>query len=72
MKNIRKMNKNLQITEDWEREALKDFIYLHEEKQLISDEIHRELHRKPAIITVVDKHNILDKQHEHHSNALPF
>jgi hypothetical protein len=62
------MNKNLQITEDWEREALKDFIYLQEEKQLVIDEINR----KPAIITVVDKDRILDKKHEYHSNPLPF
>jgi len=66
------MNKNLQINEDWEREALKDFIYLHEEDRLISEKLREEINRRPALITVVDKHNILDKQHEHHSNALPF
>lgn len=65
---MRNQEKNLQITEDWEREALKDFIYLQEEKQLVIDEINR----KPALITVVDKHNILDKKHEYHSNPLPF
>jgi hypothetical protein len=65
-------DQSLKINEDWEREALKDFIYLHEEKQIIAEEIQQEINRKPAKITVVDKDNILDKQHEYHSNTLPF
>lgn len=66
------MSKNLQINEDWEREALKDFIYLHEEKTLVAEQIREHMNRKPALITVVDKDRILDKQYEHHSNPLPF
>lgn len=58
--------KNLKINEDWEREALKDFIYLHEQEQ---DQIERQ----PALITIVDKDKILEKTHEHQQlNILPF
>lgn len=60
--------KKLQINEDWEREALKDLVYLQEEKELF----YQDINRKPALITVVDKDKILDKKHEHHSNPLPF
>lgn len=65
--------KNLKINEDWERESLKDFIYLHEQDQELNDTIQKELHKQPAHIIVIDKDNILEKQlHEHQSNPLPF
>jgi hypothetical protein len=65
--------KNLEIIEDWEREALKDFLYLHEEGQDLTDKINQELNRKPAQIFVVDKDNILDKKtHETKHYSLPF
>ena len=60
--------KNLKIIEDWERESLKDFIYLYEEKQLLDEEIKRQ----PAKITVVDKDKILERKHEYQHNPLPF
>lgn len=63
------MNKNLKIIEDWERESLKDFIYLYEEERLLDRQIQEELNkRQPAQITVVSK--IPKKEHEH--NPLPF
>jgi len=65
-------DQKLEINEDWEREALKDFIYLHEEKTLIAEQVREDMNRKPALITVVDKDRILDKQYEHQFNPLPF
>lgn len=67
------MSKNLQIVEDWEREYLKDFIYLHETGQDLNDEIQIEINkRQPALITVIDKDKILEKQHEIEHYTLPF
>lgn len=67
------MNQNLQIMEDWEREYLKDFIYLHETGQDLDDEIQKEINkRQPALITVIDKDKILEKQHELEHYNLPF
>ena len=61
--------KNLKIIKDWERESLKDFIYLYEEERLLDAQIQEELKkRQPAQITVVSK--IPKKEHEH--NPLPF
>lgn len=63
------MKKNLKIIEDWERESLKDFIYLYEQEKLLNTQIQEELNkRKAARITVVSK--IPKKEHEH--NPLPF
>ena len=48
-------DQNLKIIEDWEREYLKDFIYLHEIGQDIDDDIQRALNEKqPARIEVID------------------
>jgi hypothetical protein len=61
--------KNLKINDDWERESLKDFIYLYEEQTLLNQQIQEELNkRQPAQITVVSK--IPKKENEH--NTLPF
>lgn len=65
--------KNLQINEDWERESLKDFVYLYEQERELDAQIQKELNKRiPAKITVIDKDKILDKQHEHQDHALPF
>lgn len=65
--------KNLQINEDFERESLKDFVYLYEQERELDAKIQQELNKRiPAKITVIDKHNILDKKHEHQDHALPF
>jgi hypothetical protein len=67
------MNKNLKITEDWERVFLTDYIYLQEESHELDKQIQRELHKKqPAQITIVDKDKILEKQHEFKDNTLSF
>jgi hypothetical protein len=72
MNNIKKM-KNLKIIEDWEREYLKDFIYLHEQGQDWNEAIQRELNQKqPARIEVIDTDKILEKHNEPHANILPF
>ena len=63
--------KNLQINEDWERESLKDLVYLHETQQILEEEIRR-ITKLPAQIVVIDKDNILNREHEHQSNPLPF
>jgi hypothetical protein len=66
--------KNLEIIEDWEREFLKDFVYLHEEGQDLSDKINQELNRQPAQIVVIDTNHILDKKKTHETKhyGLPF
>lgn len=65
------MNQDLKINEDWERESLKDLVYLQETQHLLEQEIQREL-KQPAKIVVIDKDNILNRDHEHQSNILPF
>lgn len=61
--------KNQEINQDWERESLKDFVYLYEEQQLLE----KELQRKPAQITVVDQDKVLEKQrHGTENYTLPF
>lgn len=64
--------KNQEINQDWERESLKDFVYLHEGQEELEQAIQRELHRQPALIKVVDKDKILQKEHENQHNTLPF
>ena len=67
------MNKNLSLIEDWERESLKDFVYLYEQRQLLDREIQQELHkRQPAEIVVINTSKLLTKQDEHKYNPLPF
>ena len=58
--------------EDWERESLKDSVYLLEEQMLMEQEYREWLlkNRKPAKIVVVDKDKIL--QNEPVYNLLPF
>jgi hypothetical protein len=63
--------KHLKITEDWERESLKDFVYLCEQQMLLEQEFQRAI-REPAQIIVIDKDNVLDKLHEYKHNTLPF
>ena len=63
--------KHPKITEDWERESLKDFVYLCEQQMLLEQEFQRVI-REPAQIIVIDKDNVLDKQHEYQHNPLPF
>jgi hypothetical protein len=63
--------KHLKITEDWERESLKDFVYLCEQQMLLEQEFQRVI-REPAEIIVIDKDNVLDKLHEYKHNTLPF
>ena len=66
-------DQSLKINQDWERESLKDFVYLYEEQQLIREGVIKEINkREPAKIVVIDKQNILDKQHEHQHQPLPF
>ncbi len=62
--------KDLKIKEDWEREYLKDLVYLQETQQILEEEFRRI--KLPAQILVIDKDNILNREHEHQSNTLPF
>ena len=56
--------------EDWERESLKDFIYLQEEQMLLEKEFYEEENRKPAKIVVIKED---DKTHTHgQSNIQPL
>jgi hypothetical protein len=57
------------INEDWERESLKDLLYLYEETQLLKQEINEEKERLAAKILVIKEENI---EHEKHSvSAIP-
>ncbi len=60
--------------EDYEREHLKDLVYLQEDIELIRNEMQMEVNkRKPAKITVVDQDNMLQKQRDESKiNTLPF
>jgi hypothetical protein len=61
-------DQSLKIIEDWERESLKDLVYLQEEIALIEQEINKQ----PAKIEVIDKDKILNRRHEHQDDVLPF
>jgi hypothetical protein len=63
--------KNQEINQDWERESLKDFVYLCEQQMLLEQHFQRVI-REPAEIIVIDKDNVLDKLHEYKHNTLPF
>ena len=63
--------KNLQINDDWERESLKDLVYLQETQQILEKEINLAI-RQPAQIVVIDRDKMLNREHEHQSNPLPF
>lgn len=65
------MNQDLKIKEDWERESLKDLVYLQETQHMLEQEVQREL-RQPAQIVVIDKDKMLNREHEHQDNPLPF
>jgi hypothetical protein len=62
--------KDQEINQDWERESLKDFVYLCEEQEQLRLELQE---RQPASITVIDTDHILDKKtHETKHYSLPF
>jgi hypothetical protein len=62
--------KDLKIKEDWERDYLKDLVYLQETQQILEEEFRRI--KLPAQIVVIDKDKILEKHNEPHTNVLPF
>ena len=64
-------DQSLKIIEDWERESLKDLVYLQETQQLLEQTVQRDLNRKPAAIVVIDKYKILERN-ELKDYALPF
>jgi len=59
------------FSEDFERESLKDVVYLLEEQQRIMQQINEEEHRLPATITVLTPLPE-PKQDESQVNPLPF
>ncbi len=61
-------DQSLKIIEDWERESLKDLVYLQEEINLMQQQVDKQ----PAIIQVIDKDKILNRRHEHQDDVLPF
>jgi hypothetical protein len=65
--------KELLIKEDFEREFLKDYVYLQEESYELDKQIQKEINkfRKPAEIFIVDTDKILER-HEIRHNVLPF
>ena len=69
----KKEMKNLKINEDFERESLKDLVYLQEESHELDKQIQEERNkfRKPAAIFIVDTDKILERD-EVRYNVLPF
>jgi len=65
--------KNLKINEDFERESLKDYVYLQEESYELDKQIQKEINkfREPAAIFIVDTDKILERDEVRH-NVLPF
>lgn len=65
------MTKPQNFPEDFEREHLKDAVYLQEEQQLIMKEINEEEHRLPAKVFIIGQ---LPKPQENEveRNTLPF
>jgi hypothetical protein len=57
------------LQEDWEREYLKDSLYLLEEKMRIEAEYYESINRKPAKIEVVKEKK---EENETKHNTLPF
>lgn len=55
---------NQMINEDWERESLKDFIYLQELQQEMEKEYWEWFSRQPAQIVVINQDKI-QKNEEH-------
>lgn len=64
-------DQKLKINEDWERESLKDLVYLQETQHLLEEEVRLAM-KQPAQIVVIDKDKILNREHEHQDNPLPF
>lgn len=61
------------FSEDFERESLKDSIYLQEEEQEIINEINKEEHRLPATIKIIgDLPPKKKEENETERNTLPF
>lgn len=65
-------DQSLKINQDWERESLKDSVYLQETQYLEELKVKEHLYRQPAEIVVIDKDKILEKQDELKHNTLPF
>jgi hypothetical protein len=61
-------DQQLKINDDFEREALKDLVYLQEEMTLMQQQVDKQ----PAMIQVIDKDKILNRTHEHQNDVLPF
>lgn len=60
--------------EDYEREHLKDLVYLQEDIELTRIAVQREVNQRiPATIVVIDQDKMLQKQrNESKINTLPF
>lgn len=65
------MTKHQKFPDDFEREALKDSVYLLEEQERIMQEINKEEHRLPANITLLTPLPETKKD-ESQVNPLPF
>jgi len=68
IKTLKMRDQTLKIKEDFERESLKDLVYLQEEITLMQQEVDKQ----PAMIQVIDKDKILNRRHEHQNDVLPF
>ena len=66
------MQNSQKFPEDFEREALKDSVYLLEEQQRIMQEINEEENRLPAKITLLTPLPEHKQDNEPEVNTLPF
>ena len=74
MKDNTKTTSNQWInSSDFEREFLKDYVYLQEESHELDKQLQEEINkfRKPAAIFIVDTDKILERDEVRH-NVLPF
>ena len=62
---------DIKNAEDFEREALKDAVYLQEEQEMIMKEIMEEEHRLPAKIFIIGQLP-KPKENEVERDTLPF
>jgi hypothetical protein len=60
------------INEDWERESLKDFIYLQEEMELLRQEINEEKQILAAKILIINEDKIHANEYNNISKVSPI
>ena len=63
---------DIKNAEDFEREALKDAVYLQEEQEMIMKEIMEEEHRLPAKVYIIEEQPKSKENESVKRDTLPF